>query len=75
VTERHATIDASTLGFYNPSYQPLISKSHPMARKKNGVSTFEEVRQLLKSNPEMPVKEVVSTSIHAPIHSEANGKL
>jgi hypothetical protein len=32
-----------------------------MAKKKNGVNKSEETRQLLKANPTMPVKEVVST--------------
>ena len=32
-----------------------------MAKKKNGVNKSEEIRQILKTNPEMPVKEVVST--------------
>lgn len=32
-----------------------------MAKKKNGVNKSEEIRQLLKTNPDMPVKEVVST--------------
>ena len=32
-----------------------------MAQKKNSVSKSEEIRLLLKANPEMPVKEVLST--------------
>lgn len=31
-----------------------------MAKKKNGVNKSEEVRQLLKANPQTPVKEIVS---------------
>lgn len=31
-----------------------------MAKKKNGVNKSEEIRQLLKANPDMAVKEVVS---------------
>ena len=31
-----------------------------MAKKKNGVNKSEEIRQLFRSNPEMPVKEVVA---------------
>lgn len=31
-----------------------------MAKKKNGINKSEEIRQLLKANPDMPVKEVVS---------------
>ncbi len=32
-----------------------------MVKKKDGVNKSEEVRLLLKANPEMPVKEVVSS--------------
>ena len=32
-----------------------------MAKRANGVNKSEEVRQLLKTNPEMKAKEVVST--------------
>ena len=32
-----------------------------MAKKKNGVSKSEQIRQLLQANPEMPVKEIVAT--------------
>jgi hypothetical protein len=32
-----------------------------MAKKKTGVNKSEEIRQLLKSNPKMPVQEVIST--------------
>ncbi len=32
-----------------------------MAKQKNGVNKSEEIRRLFRSNPEMPVKEVVST--------------
>ena len=32
-----------------------------MAKRKDGVSKSEEIRRLLKANPKMPVKEVVST--------------
>jgi hypothetical protein len=32
-----------------------------MPKKKNGVNKSEEIRQLFKSNPTMPVKDVVST--------------
>jgi hypothetical protein len=32
-----------------------------MAKKRDGVNKSEETRQLLKANPKMPVKEVVST--------------
>ena len=31
-----------------------------MPRQKGGVNKSEEIRQLFRSNPEMPVKEVVS---------------
>jgi hypothetical protein len=31
-----------------------------MAKKKNDVNKSEEIRQLLRTNPKMPVKEVVS---------------
>src|SRR5438132_8352812 len=32
-----------------------------MAKRKNGVKKSEEIRQMLRANPEMPVKEIVST--------------
>jgi hypothetical protein len=32
-----------------------------MARKKNGVNKSEEIRQLLRANPEMPVKQIMET--------------
>jgi hypothetical protein len=32
-----------------------------MAKKKNGVNKSEEIRQLLRANPKMPVKEIVAT--------------
>jgi len=32
-----------------------------MAKKTKGATKSEEIRQLLKANPKMPVKEVVST--------------
>ena len=32
-----------------------------MAKQKSDVNKSEEVRQLLKANPEMPVKEIVET--------------
>jgi hypothetical protein len=32
-----------------------------MAKKKNSVNKSEEIRQLLRTNPTMPVNEVVST--------------
>jgi len=32
-----------------------------MPKKKNGVNKSEEIRQLFRSNPTMPVKEVIST--------------
>ena len=32
-----------------------------MAKKKNGVNKSEEIRQLLKANPQMPVKDIIST--------------
>jgi len=32
-----------------------------MEKRKNGVNKSEEIRQVFKSNPKMPVKEVVST--------------
>jgi hypothetical protein len=32
-----------------------------MAKKKNGVNKSEEIRQVVKANPQMSVKEVVST--------------
>jgi hypothetical protein len=32
-----------------------------MAKNKNGVNKSEEIRQLLRANPTMPVKEIVST--------------
>jgi hypothetical protein len=32
-----------------------------MAKQKNGVNKSEEIRQLLKANPEMHVKEIVAT--------------
>jgi hypothetical protein len=32
-----------------------------MARKKNGLNKSEEIRQLLRANPTMPVSEVVDT--------------
>jgi len=32
-----------------------------MAKRKNGVNKSEEIRQMLRANPEMPVKEIVST--------------
>ena len=32
-----------------------------MAKRKNGVNKSEEIRQLLRAYPEMPVKEIVST--------------
>jgi hypothetical protein len=32
-----------------------------MAKKKNGVNKSEEIRQLLKANPGLSVKEIVST--------------
>jgi hypothetical protein len=32
-----------------------------MAKKKNGVNKSEEIRQLLRANPTMPVKEIVSS--------------
>jgi len=32
-----------------------------MAKRKNGVNKSEEIRQVFKSNPKMPVKEVVAT--------------
>jgi hypothetical protein len=32
-----------------------------MAKKKNGVNKSEEIRQLMRAHPEMPVKEIVST--------------
>jgi hypothetical protein len=32
-----------------------------MAKKKSDVNKSEEIRQLLRANPKMPVKEIVST--------------
>ena len=32
-----------------------------MAKRQNGVNKSEMIRQLLRDNPDMPVKEVVST--------------
>ena len=32
-----------------------------MAKRKDGVNKSEEIRQVLKTNPEMPVKEILST--------------
>ena len=32
-----------------------------MARRKNGVNKSEEIRQMLRANFEMPVKEIVAT--------------
>jgi len=32
-----------------------------MARKKNGVNKSEEIRQLMRAHPEMPVKQIVET--------------
>ncbi len=32
-----------------------------MPKKKNGVNKSEEIRQMLRANPKMPVKEIVST--------------
>jgi len=32
-----------------------------MAKQRNGVNKSEEIRQLFRSNPTMPVKEVIST--------------
>jgi hypothetical protein len=32
-----------------------------MAKKQNGVNKSEEIRQLLKANPEMAVKDIVAT--------------
>jgi hypothetical protein len=32
-----------------------------MARMKDGVNKSEEIRQLWRANPDMPVKEIVST--------------
>ena len=32
-----------------------------MAKKNDGVNKSEEIRQLLRANPKMPVKEIVST--------------
>jgi|SRR6266851_5005801 len=31
-----------------------------MAKKKNGVNKSEEIRKLLRANPDIPVKEIVS---------------
>jgi hypothetical protein len=32
-----------------------------MAKRRNGVNKSEEIRQMLRADPEMPVKEIVST--------------
>lgn len=32
-----------------------------MVQRKEGVNKSEEIRQMLKSNPEMPVREIVSS--------------
>jgi hypothetical protein len=32
-----------------------------MARQKDGVNKSEEIRQLMRANPELPVKEIVAT--------------
>jgi hypothetical protein len=32
-----------------------------MAKKKNGVNKSEEIRQVLKANPQMPARDVIST--------------
>ena len=32
-----------------------------MAKKKNGVNKSEEIRQLMRAHPEMPVREIMST--------------
>ncbi len=32
-----------------------------MAKRKDGVNKSEEIRQMLTTNPEMPVKEIVAT--------------
>jgi hypothetical protein len=32
-----------------------------MAKQKNGVNKSEEIRQLIRAHPEMPVKQVVET--------------
>ena len=32
-----------------------------MAKKRNGVDKSAEIRQLLRTNPQMPVKEIVSS--------------
>ncbi len=32
-----------------------------MAKKKNGVTKSEEIRQLLRANPETPAKQVIET--------------
>jgi hypothetical protein len=32
-----------------------------MAKKKEGVNKSEEIRQLLKANPKMPTKDIIST--------------
>jgi hypothetical protein len=40
---------------------PHRNESLPMAKKKNGVNKSEEIRQLVKANSQMSVREVVST--------------
>ena len=32
-----------------------------MAKKKNGVNKSDEIRQLLKTNPKVPAKDIIST--------------
>jgi len=46
---------------YNHPWTNIIPRRLSMPKKKNGVNKSEEIRQVFKSNPKMPVKEVVAT--------------
>jgi hypothetical protein len=55
------SIDGLALGFYIQARIDLLPKEiRPMAKRKNGVNKSEEIRQMLRANPDMPVKEIVS---------------
>jgi hypothetical protein len=39
-----------------------------MAKKKTGVNRSEEIRQLLKTNPQIPTKDIISTLAAKGVH-------
>jgi len=46
---------------YNQPWKDIIPRRLPMPKNKNGVNKSEEIRQLLRAHPEMPVKQIMET--------------